>query len=225
MALKRQYVAPMYEAYNRQLAEYEKTKRKLPRPPFTFQADLQTLVCPKMPTELLEKRIEKIPIQARGLAASIQLISSIHGLALAISDRNQLIIEVREASLDQKKLGERYLGLRSAEGIEDIRFGANMKAIFDQTNDCIFFAMILSEDLLTYGKRLRRRHMRRLRFSLPEMSKGDWSKAESEGLIPPRKLYKAWLDGFKTKQSMWKRFLSRLTALSTTRKQQSVSRK
>jgi hypothetical protein len=138
---------------------------------------------PKMPTEALERYVfEKISIRGRALAAAVQLVGSIDGLANAIGNRNELIAEFRETSPDQRLA--KYLGLRSAEGVVDERYRASVAGIFDQTNDCIFFSRILAEDLLKYGNRLRGGHLRRFRVGLPKLDGGDWSKAETSGLMP-----------------------------------------
>jgi len=174
---------------------------------FVFRAELQTLMLPKMPTELLERYVfEKVSIRGRALATAVQLASSIEGLAKAIENRNGLIDEFRGLPLNQRL--NYYLGLRSAEGIIDERYGATVAGIFDQTNDCIFFSRVLAEDLLKYGNRLRGRHLRRLIFGLPKLEGADWTKAATSGLMPSDELYKDWLDGFKHDSSRWRRLIA-----------------
>jgi chaperonin GroES len=209
IGLKRQYVAPMHDAYERTLKEYAEAVATLKlghhRSVFVLRADLQTLLPPKMPTELLERCVfEKISIRGRALAAAVQLVGSIDGLASAIEGRNDVIKELQGAP-DRKLREEKYLGLRSAEGVTDDRYRASIKGIFDQTNDCIFFSRILAEDLLKYGNHLRKRCVRRLMLGLPKLAAADWSTAERAGLMPSADLYKAWLDGFKANPSIWLR--------------------
>jgi chaperonin GroES len=210
LAFKRQFVAPMHEAYERVRKEYDKTiaaRREGLNAPFNPRAELQTLMLPKMPTEAFERYVfEKISIRGRALAAAVQLVGSIDGLANAIKTLNELIAEFRETPPDQRLA--KYLSLRSAEGVVDDRYRAAVAGIFDQTNDCIFFSRILAEDLLKYGHRLRVRYHRRFRFGLPKLDQADWSKAETAGLMPSAELYKAWLDGFKPAPSSWRRLIA-----------------
>ncbi len=153
LGFKRQFVAPMHERFVQLRNGYDQEviARKEGRTTnFVASVELQTLMLPKMPTELLERHVfEKISIRGRALAAAVQLASSIEGLAKAIENRNGLIDEFRELPQDRRL--SFYLGLRSAEGIIDDRYGATIRGIFDQTNDCIFFSRILAEDLLKYG--------------------------------------------------------------------------
>lgn len=210
LAFKRQFVAPMHEAYERVRKEHDKTiaaRREAQNAPFGARAELQTLMPLKLPTEALERYVfEKISIRSRALAAAVQLVGSIDGLANAIESRNELIAEFRETPVDQRLA--KYLGLGSAEGVVDHRYRATVAGIFDQTNDCIFFSRTLAEDLLKYGRRLRRRHHRRFRFGLPKLDQLDWSRAEAGGLMPGAELYKPWLDGFKAAPSSWSRLIA-----------------
>jgi hypothetical protein len=208
IAFKRQFVAPMHEAYERVRMNYEKKLTVKGEGPNTFalRADLQTLMLQKMPTEVLERYVfEKISVRGRALAAAVQLVGSIEGLANAIANRNEIIAEFRGTSPDQRLA--KFLGLRSAEGVVDGRYRASVAGIFDQTNDCIFFSRILADDLLKYGNRLRRRHRRRFRLGLPKLDGADWSSVEAAGLMPSAELYKAWTDGFKLVPSIWQRLM------------------
>jgi chaperonin GroES len=202
IGFKRQFVVPMRDAYERVRKEYDQRTPadRVPR------ADLQTLMPPKMPTEVLERHVfEKISIRGRALAAAVQLVGSIDGLAKAIEFRNDLISEFRDTSPDQRLI--KYLGLRSTEGVVDERYHSVIVGIYEQADECIFFSRILAEDLLKYGERLRRRHLRGLRLGLPKFDGADWSNVENSGLMPSADLYKAWLNGFRPVPSIWQRLI------------------
>ncbi len=71
IGLKRQHVAPMRDAYQSQRKAHDRTvaaDRAAGRiHAFFFEADLQTLLAPRMPTDLLERCVfDKISIRGRG---------------------------------------------------------------------------------------------------------------------------------------------------------------
>ena len=72
-----------------------------------------------MPAELLDLLIfEEISIRGRALAGAVELVGAIDGLHQAIEQRNDLIEELRGMSpVPAKVLKERYLGLKSEEGV------------------------------------------------------------------------------------------------------------
>ena len=74
-----------------------------------------------------------------------------------------------------------------------------MHALHAQTDDCIFFAQKLADDLFDYGTRLRRRNAWKFR-AIPKIVRGDWKFVE-KGLIPDDSLYENWLRGFPKQPS------------------------
>jgi hypothetical protein len=94
----------------------------------------------------------------------------------SIKYRNDLIAEVhKESPVQADLLMERYFGLRNANGVTDERIKASVEAIYNQTDDCIFFSRILADDLLTCGNRLRQKNAWKYRFGGP--------KVEGRGLV------------------------------------------
>jgi hypothetical protein len=162
-----------------------------------------------MPNALLERQLfEKLSIRGRALAAAVDLASAIDGLDKTVKHRNDLVDEIKKASLPQQQLIDLYFGLRTASGATDVRFPQNIAALSLQTDDCIFFSRIAAFDLFEYGKKLRRRHARRLMLGLPKLDKADWSDAERQGLIPPDKQYAEWLKGFGKRPSWRERLIA-----------------
>jgi hypothetical protein len=132
----------------------------------------------------------------------------IDGLEKAIEYRNELITEVRRERPSQEVWIPRYMGVRTADGMTDSRFQMNIEGLAAQTDDCIFFSRLLMSDLRQHGKKLRRKHGRRLRMFLPKVSgEVDWSIAERQGLFPPDDEYRDWLNGFKAAPSRWTRLV------------------
>jgi hypothetical protein len=218
IGLKKQHVQPMRDAYERTQQEYQQAiaqaRNKGPQPSIALGVDLQTIVPPKMPTDLLERCVfDEIAISGRALAASVQLIGAIDGLDKAIDFRNQIIADFRKTTpMSLRDIHSKYLGLK-ADAIVDRTFPACTIGIYEQTNDCIFFSRILAKDLLAYGNSLRRRHAHKLMLGLPRLEAVDWSNAERAGLMPDDKFYASWLQGFKPKLSKWQRFSALLASM------------
>jgi hypothetical protein len=202
ISLKKQIVRPTFERYQ-QLKKAFEAARASPSSAagaaiFTFLADLQTITPPIMPNALLERQLfEKISVRGRALAAAVDLAGAIDALDKTIQYRNDLIDEIKKASLPQQQLIELYFGLKTASGATDQRFPAYVTAISQQTDDCIFFSRIAASDLFEYGTKLRKRHARRLMLGLPKPTRADWITAEQAGLIPPDTQYADWLKGFQ----------------------------
>jgi len=179
---------------------------------YELEADLQTITPLKVPTELLERHVfEKISIRGRALAAAVDLVGAIDGLEKSIKFRNDLITEFQQASpLPSKVLAEKYFGMRTEEGITDEKFPSSVTAIYEQTDDCIFFSRILADDLLEYGTKLRKRYAWKFRLHVPKLTGADWSIAENDGLLPPTSQYEKWLAGFKKKPKTFKRLTAKV---------------
>jgi hypothetical protein len=109
------------------------------------------------------------------------------------------------------QLALRYYGLRAQGDIIDDRFQSNIQALHAQTDDCIFFARKLADDLLNYGTRLRRRNAWKYRLGIPKMVREDW-KFVDKGLMPDESLYANWLRGFVKQPSRIERLRKRFLA-------------
>jgi hypothetical protein len=216
MSLKRQLVRPMRDRYVQAQQghdEFKERARAHRGPPFLvyeFQAELQTIAPVVVPIQVLERYVfEKISIRGRALAAAVDLVGAIDGLEKSIKYRNDLITEIQKDSpLQGDLLAERYFGLRNANGVTDERFKANVEAIYNQTDDCIFFSRILADDLLDYGNRLRRKNTWKYWLGIPELKGVDWSAPQAQGLLPPNEAYASWLRGFRLEPSRWQRLMA-----------------
>jgi hypothetical protein len=212
MALKRQMIRPIHEAYiqiSRDYEAYEKSRAAGgAQVAFSYSVELRTLSPPRAPIDSLEKLvIEKISIRGRGLAAAAELASAIYDFEKIMNDRANLIEEFRSGQnkTERQKL-EMFLGLRTSAGVIDDRFRSNMEALFLKTNDCIFFAYILSNDLHKYSNRLYKRFRWRFRLARLKQDSTNWSFAISTGLLPKDADYQDWLRGFQQAPSRWRKF-------------------
>jgi hypothetical protein len=210
IGLKQQHVGPMLDRYAKQQKAYvegvPEAKQASQAQVVRIQFDLQTLSPVRTPTEALERLVfEKISFRGRGPSAAVDLIASIDSLAKSIAYRNELVEELRIAKVPHPQLAQKYFGVPTSEGVVDERLQSNLRGIYEQTDNCIFFSRQLADDLVAYGKRLWRRHRWKYLRPLPKMAITDWSLAENAGLIPSNEQYAQWLKRFKPKQSLFTR--------------------
>jgi hypothetical protein len=217
LGLKRQLILPTYTEYQTSREAFIKAREAFlkgrPDPIPEFRANLSTITPIWLPTESLEKQIfERISIQGRALAASVELVGAIDALDKSIQYRNDLIVEIKQQSpMPPLQLALRYYGLRAQGDIIDDRFQSNIQALHAQTDDCIFFARKLADDLFNYGTRLRRRNAWKYRLGIPKMVREDW-KFVDKGLMPDESLYANWLRGFVKQPSRIERLRKRFLA-------------
>lgn len=223
IALKRQFVRPMQTKFDAARREYDriqelaKTHRGPERLVYKLSADLQTTPPITLPHAALETQLfEKTSVGGRAIVAAVDLFGAFEGLQKAIDYRNELIAEFHSKSpIDHEKMVELYFGVPTRDGVTDERFSATVKGITLQTDDCIFFSRILADDLVAYGKRLRRRYAWRFRLRVPKFEGANWRIAEQQGLIPPSSDYKNWLRGFQPRTTWYRRVLNRLRRATT----------
>jgi hypothetical protein len=210
--LKDQHILPLHRDYHidRELviATRDAAEAGLPVDPIEVPFNLQTLTPIWLPTQTLERLVlEKISIRGRALVAAVEVISCIDALEKSINYRNELITEFKKEPMSQRQMMERYFGLRVPQiEMVDERFASNVNALYNQTDDCIFFSRVLANDLFEYGTYFRKRFAWQYRLPVPKMTRDDWTPAETRGLMPSRNRYANWLQAFRTSPTLMERF-------------------
>ena len=204
LGLKRQHTRPMKERHNQAVAAFKMHNQGL----LELALDLQTLSQLKFPSDVLERIVfEKTAIGEKGLAVAVALSGAIDDLRNSISYRNELISEFREKrdTMTELERIELYLGTPKAGEIDN-RFAHNVQALYSQTDDCIFFSMLLADELLNYNNALYSRSKLRFRLGKQKLLPADWSKAREANLIPDEAAYSDWVTGFKRQPTKLERF-------------------
>jgi hypothetical protein len=208
LALKRQSIRPMKERYDAVVSAYDDYMAN-PVGPLALDLDLQTLSRPRFAGETLERIVfEKCLLGHRGLAAMVSLKDATDDLNLSIDYRNNLISNFQQQppANHMEKIAF-YVGAYRNETV-DARFANNVEALSDQVDDCVFFGMLLAEELLNLERKLHGRNWWKYRLNVPRQFPADWSLAKSGNLIPDRSKYADWLRGFKKPPSRWERFIA-----------------
>jgi hypothetical protein len=172
--------------------------------------DLQTLSQVKFPSELLEKIVfEKCVVSSKGLASVISLSGSTDDLRNSIDLRNDLVTDFKEhvGTMTELQRIQLYVGAPQ-EGQVDSCFPHNMDALVHHTDDCIFFGMLVADELLQRSKKLWARNWWKYRLGEPKLSAAKWDKARAADLLPDPADYVLWTEGFQKPPSRWQRLRS-----------------
>jgi hypothetical protein len=233
LSIKKQHVKRLKDTFEKQKADYLDRVQKYragqlapndTAPPILF--DLQTLVLPPfaLPLEALRHQLfEKISlVNRRPLMLAVSLSETVDGLNTSITNRNRLIASYQEAGLSADDLLPLYFGLpQGHDHVINQTYPALIDAIYRQTDDGVFYSMLLCEDLYAHNVELAARFKKRFGRAAPDtMDKPDFTTPASEGLIPNEADYADWLTLFRHAKSaapghsVWGRMLVRQRRIS-----------
>ena len=135
----------------------------------------------------------------RALMLVTSLTETVHGLNTSITNRNRLVASYHTADVSLDDLLPLYFGLlQPSTHVINKTYPDLIDAIFKQTNDGIFCAKLICDDLFAHNGQLAGRFKRRLERSAPvTMDKPDFAVPEGEGLMPNEADYTDWLTLFK----------------------------
>lgn len=210
LSMKRQHVRPMKQLYDDVVSIFD-AHTENPVGPLMLDLDLRTLSQPSFASDTLERIVfEKCSLGHRGLAAVVSVKDATDDLKFSIDFRNDLIADFKKQlpATEQEKIAF-YVGAYTNDAV-DLRFGHNLDALSHQVDDCIFFSMLLADELLAREKKLYARYRWKYRLNVPRQYPADWSLARQEHLIPAKSQYADWLRGFTTPPSIWKRLWKRI---------------
>jgi len=206
MTLKRQHIRPMKAAYDDVVAEYDEWMENQ-EGPLNLELDLRTPSKVRFADAALERTVfEKSSLGHLGLAAALSLEDATNDLNLSIEYRNDIISRFQEPPETHQARIELYVGAYRDDKV-DLRFANNIEALSHQADDCIFFGMVLAQELLKLERKLWRRKWWKYRLGVPRQHPADWTLARSENLVPDRDSYASWLRGFRDVPSRWKRLV------------------
>jgi hypothetical protein len=172
-----------------------------------LELDLRTLSRLRFANAALERAVfEKCSLGHMGLAAALSLEDATDDLNLSIDYRNNLVTDFQNNTppTHQERVAF-YVGVYHDQKV-DLRFGNNIDALSHQVDDCIFFGMLLSEELYKLEGKLRLHNGWKYRIDVPRQYPADWTLAKEQNLMPDRLQYADWLRGFKKPPSIWRRF-------------------
>jgi hypothetical protein len=203
LSMKSQYVKAMKENYDAQRAEFfaaEQTKARAAAgngpTEIYFKTNLQTLVLPYQPIEVLQEQMFKnLSVKGRTLNLAMTLARTIQSLKASHEMRNSLIGSYRASNLTGIQILILYFGAPYGGGHVDTNYPSLLGAIYSQTNDGIHFSKLLCEDLVKYGEQLVEQFKKKFKGS-PRIDTPDFTPAIKAGLMPPDVDYTSWVSSF-----------------------------
>lgn len=205
--LKRQHV----KAVGRRYGELQAAHGMLPssrQAVLQITFDLQSFSPFLVPVQHLEKVIfENLSPSARIFAGMCALSGEVFALKHSLEQRDSLIAEFKNnPNWSAQKKAELYLGLRDQHGHIDERFKTNVRAIVDQTDNCIWFAKFVAENLVIYGNDVLKKN-RLLFMGVRKFKNANWSAVADD--IPKDQKFAGWLRGFVDRPSLLSRMLAK----------------
>lgn len=205
LALKKQHVKSLKERYEAQQAKLQEFRRKRNEGEVQLdvalqcQFDMQTLQFQALPMDTLRAVVfERLSIVGRPLNLVVALTQSVQCLEDSLTKRNTLIEGYKtEFAKDNQGLATLYFGLPYGEGHVNLDYPGTINAIYNQTDDGIFFGNLLCKDLHEHGKQLSGVFKKKFKNDPPSISEVDFASATS--LMPDETNYADWVKAFVKK--------------------------
>jgi hypothetical protein len=207
LALKNQHVKALKENFDRQKAELEdfmgkRKARTIPHDdPFSFQADLQTLVPQVVPIDTLKQLVfERLSLTGRALSLVTAIMQVTQSIEESLNKRNDLIQLYRRFEATPEKLAPLYFGLQNEYGHVDLSYPAVVDAIYSSNDDGIFFSQLLCKDLNEHGNKLSEEFKIKFKDKPPAINEVRFDTEKAKTLIPTQDNYADWLSCFAKKE-------------------------
>ena len=199
LSIKEQHVKPLKENFDTQKIALLDHEQKLnlglisEDEKFHYTANFQTLSLPPLPVDILQTQVfEKLSVTGRPINLLTTLSQTVHNLSSSLAMRNQQI-EIYKAK-DGATAAE-YFGLQLEGHINQI-YPSLINAIYQQTDDGIFFSHLLCMDMIEHGNKIVELFNKNFKKGAPIINKTDFSKAEKLGLMPKADKYIDWSTAF-----------------------------
>lgn len=172
----------MKENYDSLLAQMEHAQRGRLRE-FKFDVDLKILLPQVTALPMLEKLMyERLSLSGGAVNLFSLMAQSYGNLNSALASRTQQIEELRLKKVkDPQELAAVYFGLSDEQGHTDTRFRDTVHAISLYTDDTLFFAMFLTNEMVKHATRLSDRG----RKGFPQPVRPDFQMIADLGMLPP----------------------------------------
>lgn len=196
IALKKQHIKSLKESFDldkKRIKEFQGKHKKedvLPGEEFVYTADFKTLAPLKVTVNYLQNFVlDKIELTGRPLVLITTLIRTLDTLNDSIIARNEMIEHFKFAKLPEEKLMLLYFGLPDAQGHINQSYSDYLEAIYQSTDDVMFFSELLCQDLIAHGQKL----AAKLGKNAPKVQIINFQKSVEIELLPDQSQYKDWL--------------------------------
>ncbi|HVJ38616.1 MAG TPA: hypothetical protein VM687_12540 [Stenotrophomonas sp.] len=202
ISLKQDYVKPLLKGYLRQRREAETMNSALPEVhapggEVPFRADLVSIPPLTVPIEGLKSLTHPAAMMpGRVLALAAMIEGALDMLSHTREIRAAEMAKFHSRELTLEFFLHTYFGLRQRDGSIDELYYQCMEGIARHTDDVVFFAAELTEELQVHAKRLHANQRLAKDKEIPYSV--DLSSFRKSGLIPPRQNYESYFAKFRT---------------------------
>ncbi|MCX4035300.1 hypothetical protein OR604_03550 [Aeromonas caviae] len=197
LRIKKQHVTPLSSNYfnERDKADTINNTQSSGRVEFTL--DILHIPPFEMPIDALKNLSYSTHlISGKALALIHMVEQSLTGLSYSIQTRTEQIELFKTQDLSSIIFIQNYFGLIRQDGCIDMLYHDSIVNIRDYTDDVIFFAVELSEELQAHAHNIHKKLLK-LTKDVGKVNTVDYSIPRQLGLIPPKDKYNGWLSGFK----------------------------
>lgn len=205
LSIKNQHIMALKNKYDEDLERYELHRAKVKlgvlakKSPFKLTINLMTIPPIHSPiVNLQETVLGKTSCSGRPLALVSALGDAVTHYNSTVEKMNSLISSYKIKNIPQGASVESlYLGLRNEEGNANYEYRDTVKGLYAYTNDMIFFAMQLFEDLRKYGLNIVDKNKKIIKGVNSGIVSMDMDEAQKTKLLPIDRVYDEWLEGWK----------------------------
>jgi len=209
LSLKKQHTKPLYETFVAKKAElkaFHQMRRagQIPQDqPFKCTADFSAPQMPLLPIDVLQRLVfEKLSVLGRPLALTISLAGVSASLADLMQKRATLVEQFKHLPPNAEDvLAALYFGHPFAEGRVSTEYADTLEALFNQTDDGIFFSQLLCKDLMESSEKALAAYKKRAKKTAEHIISVDFNLALETGLMPDESKYQDWLRGVQSSSS------------------------
>lgn len=210
LSIKRQHIKDLKRLFDESLAAFRQHMQArqagsvAPDAVIEIAFDLQTLSLPPLGVDMLQGHVlGRLSVTGRPINLTITLNQTVHDLSKSLEKRNDLIEGYKAGKPELNPA--LYFGLPQ-QGKTNADYPTTVAAIHSQTDDAIFFSLLLCKDLEKHGKEVAKAFAKRFGKGAPRISELDFQKAIDLELMPSDENYADWLSSFQVRQSEDNRF-------------------
>lgn len=202
MRIKKQHIEPLSITYFEERERAEKLNDAYLHgsapDKMIFKLEMMYITPLVAPIEALKNitySAQLMPGRAIALVSMVE--QSLTEMSHSIRVRSEQIERFKTQEMSTIISVQNYFGLMRRDGNTDALYHDSMVAIREYTNDAIFFAVELTEELQIHANKIHEKLIR-LTKNVGKVNTVDYSTPRQLGIIPSKENYEGWLSGFKS---------------------------
>ncbi|WP_036302929.1 hypothetical protein [Methylotenera sp. L2L1] len=204
LALKAQHILPIKTEYDKAKQEFTEAMASphKQQKEIVFIADFRALTPPICSIDVLQSYVHgKLMMKSRPLALIGALAEALEGIKFTNNLRNELIHNFKNNNDEDYKSrqAEVYFGITQVDGKRDTRYNDLLNAVYNKTDDAIFFCMLLMKDLNEHCTKTKELYEDKFGKGEIEPDIATFEKPAKAGLLPDEAKYSDWITSFQSR--------------------------